>query len=374
MSRKIFRVVVVLVLALSMLGAFTGCGSEAQEPQDQDVAADEGNDNEAAESTEDADEASEAKTVTVNGFEFTIGDKPMDELEFEAVFTNVSIPFAAILQQGVDLFAEEYGINAYMTGYTDYQVDKQIEIIENLITKGVDGIAIAVYDPDATEEIINKCLEAGIPTVTFNADAPNSNRLGYVGNNEEEAGYWLAKDVCEAMGGEGKVIVSSIALDAVWSQQRQAGVEKALAEYPDIEVAAYVNADGTEDEGYAKVENAYFANPDITGFISIGGSGYKMSKVMKTMDVGNLNSDNPIYVSEADIYEISLEYMLDGWMLCSYSQNPYQHGYKPIEMLYNFYITGDPDSFYVGYTDMEKVDITNAQEWLDKIDAGLPVG
>src|SRR5687767_14936716 len=51
---------------------------------------------------------------------------------------------------------------------------KQKEILESFITQKVDGIAISCNNGDFLTDTINKAMEAGIPVVTWDADAPKS--------------------------------------------------------------------------------------------------------------------------------------------------------------------------------------------------------
>ncbi|MEG0630836.1 MAG: sugar ABC transporter substrate-binding protein [Christensenellaceae bacterium] len=298
------------------------------------------------------------------------------DLEIAVVYMNTTAPFAQGIKQGVDAGAKEFGVNAYLTGKETWDTAAEIDVVQNLITKGVDGIAVAVMDEPGMTPIIQEALKAGIPTITFNVDAPESGRLGFVGENLADAGAATAKDVAEAMGGKGKVLISSVAQSSTWSRQRQDGVESVLEGYPDIEVVQIVDCPGSEQDQYGVLENALLANPDINGHISLGGTAYVFARVLKQNNMGNITSDKPIFTSGHDLTPADevLGQIKDGWLLSMYTQVPYQQGYESVKMLTDFLTTGNTDSFYVLDSKIESVTAKNVDEYLKKLEAGEPVG
>ena len=94
------------------------------------------------------------------------GDAGADGRTFAVVFPIVHPFFEPI---GVD--AEEYGAEKGWKVITkapdSSNAQQQIEIVENLISMGVDGIAVGPTDPDALASTIDKALEAGIKVICF---------------------------------------------------------------------------------------------------------------------------------------------------------------------------------------------------------------
>ena len=318
-----------------------------------------------------------AETVTIGNYTFTVDtSRASSDFEIAVVYMNTTAPFAQGIKMGVDAAAEEFNVNAYMTGMDTWDTAAEIDVVQNLITKGVDGIAVAVMDEPGMTPIIQEALENGIPTVTFNVDAPDSGRLGFIGENLFDAGAATAKDVAEAMGGTGKVSVSSVAQSSTWSRQRQDGVESVLAQYPDIEIVQVVDAPGSEQEAYGVLENSLLANPDIGGHVSLGGTGYVFARVLIENNKGNIDSDSPIYVSGHDLTpaEEVLTQIQDGWLLSMYTQNPFNQGYQAVEMLYKFLSTANPDSFSVIDSEITAVTRANVDKFFADLEAGLPVG
>jgi simple sugar transport system substrate-binding protein len=312
------------------------------------------------------------KTVKMNGYTFKLTEKKAKDIEIAVVYMNVTIPFAQFIKAGVDAAAKEFGVNAYMTGPTEWGTEPEIKVVEDLITKKVDGISMAVLDIPGLTPVIQKGLKAGIPVTCNNVDAPESGRLGFVGEDLFLAGAATAKSVVGKMGTKGKVIVSSVAIGAIWSIKRQDGVMSVLNKYPNIKIVDTINAEGDEASAYAALENSFNAHPDITGHISFGGTDYLWGRLMENKKAGNSASSKPIYSSGHDLYEEKLLQIKAGWTTTAYGQNPYKQGYEAVKQLFQFVTKGTPPT--VIDTGIVEVNQQNVDEWLQKIKDGEPVG
>src|SRR3954467_2817092 len=82
---------------------------------------------------------------------------------------------------------------------------KQKEILESFITQHVDGIAISCLNGDFLTATINRAVEAGIPVVTWDSDAPKSKRLAFYGVDDLAAGRIMGEQAATLLGGTGQV-------------------------------------------------------------------------------------------------------------------------------------------------------------------------
>src|SRR5436309_6799041 len=147
---------------------------------------------------------------------------------------------------------------------------RQKEILESFITQKVDGIAISCTNGDFLTETINRAVDAGIPVVTWDADAPKSKRAAFYGVDDRASGRIMGEQAAALLGGKGTVaIITSVG--ATNLQRRLDGVREALAAHPDIHVVE--TYDIKEDpvhcaEIIAAGTNRY---PDLGAWISVGG-------------------------------------------------------------------------------------------------------
>ena len=103
----------------------------------------------------------------------------------------------------------------------------QQRIIDDLLAKGVDGIAISPVDPKNQTQLINRAASQAL-VFTQDSDAPNSNRACYIGTDNEAAGRQAGQLVKEALPEGGRIMVFVGTMDAQNAQERYRGLKQAL--------------------------------------------------------------------------------------------------------------------------------------------------
>ena len=98
---------------------------------------------------------------------------------------------------------------------------KQKEILESYITQRVDGIAISALNGDFLTDTINRAIDAGIPVVTWDSDAPKSKRQAFYGVDDMASGRIMGEEAVKMLGGKG-----SVALDGEVSNSTFAEIFK----------------------------------------------------------------------------------------------------------------------------------------------------
>src|SRR5256885_1416626 len=139
-----------------------------------------------------------------------------------AYVTNGIASFWVIAEAGDKAGGKKYAATApaYMPaeGIAD-----QKRIIEDLLTRGVDGIAISPIDPANQSDLINQACEA-TKVITHDSDAPGTNRLSYIGMDNYTAGRMCGKLVKEAMPEGGSLMIFIGRLEQDNARRRRQGV------------------------------------------------------------------------------------------------------------------------------------------------------
>jgi ribose transport system substrate-binding protein len=147
---------------------------------------------------------------------------------------------------------------------------RQKEIVESFITQRVDGIAISVLNADFLTATIDRAVDAGIPVVTWDSDAPKSKRQAFYGVDDYKSGQILGDEAARLLGGKGTVaIITSVG--AANLRRRLEGVQSALTKHPGLRVVE--TYDIQEDpvrcaQIIATGTNRY---PDLGAWIAVGG-------------------------------------------------------------------------------------------------------
>jgi len=147
---------------------------------------------------------------------------------------------------------------------------KQKEILETFISQKVDGIAISVLNAEFLTSTIDRAVEAGIPVVTWDSDAPASKRLAFYGVDDVRSGQIMGDEAAKLLNGKGTVALLT-SLGATNLARRLDGVKESLAKYPGITIVE--TYDVKEDsvraaELIASGSNRY---KDLGAWISVGG-------------------------------------------------------------------------------------------------------
>jgi ribose transport system substrate-binding protein len=202
-----------------------------------------------------------------------------------AVIPKVAVPFFDDCNKGAKEAADAAGVQYEWVVPQNTQGSTQVQIIEDLISKKVDGIAISVNEPKSVERVIKKAIASGIAVLTFDSDSPNSGRSMYIGTSNEAAGETMGAEMGKAIGGKGEVAIVTGQLGALNLNERIAGIKKALAATPDVKVVA---TEGTEDDlaKAVSVDEALFrGHPALKGMFGVSQvGGPSIAKVMATKE------------------------------------------------------------------------------------------
>lgn len=145
---------------------------------------------------------------------------------------------------------------------TDSNGDVSLEIsnIRGFIDAGCDIITSVPGSPTGLNAAVDAAAEAGIPFVTAAATVTSPNAVN-VDSNYYKWGYDMARNLSEAIGGTGNVVmVEGIAGVSIVDQQRQ-GAEAGFAEYPDVDVVRVVNGNWTPSVTKSVILQTLATNP-----------------------------------------------------------------------------------------------------------------
>ena len=95
----------------------------------------------------------------------------------------------------------KYQIDIYATGPQTSGAAGQIQLMEDMISQGYDGIIISCADGSALQPSIDRAVEAGIPVVCMDTEVPDSKRLCFVGTDNYNFGCDVAHELARVCGG-----------------------------------------------------------------------------------------------------------------------------------------------------------------------------
>jgi len=257
--------------------------------------------------------------------------------KFVIVPKAMNNPFFDFARDGCEKRAKELGnIECIYKGPVEHEPATQAQIIQDFITQKVDGLAISVADVAAMTKSIDAATAAGIPVITFDADAPGSKRIAYIGTNNKEFGLALGKQLLQLRPNGGKYAMVSGGPGAKNLAERVDGVREALKGSKWTEVSGsptFCNDDPAL--AIQQMTDLQTATPDLAAIIPVGGwpmfapEGFKAfaSKNKKDIETGKFA------LVVADTLKMQLELLRDGYANALVGQRPFEMGEKAMDTL-----------------------------------------
>lgn len=186
---------------------------------------------------------------------------------------SIGPAYWAAAEKGAKQAEEDLGVEVIFNAPTEADSSQQINMIQDMLTRQVAGIAVAPNDAEAVAPIFNQALEQDVQVVTWDSDAPNSNRQFYIAPaTDKELGEMLADVIAQQIGGSGQVAYMVAGLGA---QNQIAKVDAAndyLKEnYPDIEIVTTVSSDDDQQKAFENAQNLLSTYPELKGIIGFAG-------------------------------------------------------------------------------------------------------
>src|ERR1700733_13145451 len=127
-----------------------------------------------------------------------IGKFP-DHPQWKFVFVShvTTNPFWVPLRYGAEDACALLGTSFQWTGSEKSIAAEMVNAFDAVVSAKADGIAIALVDPSAFNDPVEKALAAGIPVVSYNADAKGNKRLCYIGQDLFLSGKALGQSIVE---------------------------------------------------------------------------------------------------------------------------------------------------------------------------------
>jgi ribose transport system substrate-binding protein len=142
--------------------------------------------------------------------------------------SNNSAEFWTIAEAGCRKAEKEFGVEVYFRRPRNPTAADQKEIIDDLLTKGIEGIAISVIDPVNQHDYLNEIAEK-VVLITQDNDAPQTKRKLYIGTDNYRAGRVVGELVKQAMPQGGYIAIFVGQPDPINARERRQGVLDALA-------------------------------------------------------------------------------------------------------------------------------------------------
>src|SRR5215510_11742552 len=245
-----------------------------------------------------------------------------------AFVTNNAADFWTIARRGCEQAdAELDNVEVEFKISSDSTAAEQRRIVDDLMAKGVDGIAISPVDPTNQTQMIND-LAKQILVITQDSDAPSSDRACYLGTDNRAAGRQAGQLIKEALPQGGKIMIFVGKMDAQNAQDRFNGIKDALAG-SNVQIIDVRTDDTDTVRAKANAADTLVKYPDIAALVGLWN--YNGPAILGAVkDAGKVGQVKIVCFDED---YVTLAGVKEGSIYATVVQQPYEFGYQSVQLM-----------------------------------------
>ncbi|MDX9971938.1 MAG: ABC transporter substrate-binding protein [FCB group bacterium] len=207
------------------------------------------------------------------------------------------------------------------------EVMKQIDIIDDMITRGVDGIVLAACDTNALIDPVKRAVDAGIPVVTIDSGVESDLPVSFVATDNLKGAQMAADKLAELIGGKGVVGQIPFVPGAATSQLREKGFLDGMAKHPEITVLPPQYSMSDVAKGMSVTQDLMTAHPEMVGIFGANES----SAMGAVQAIEAAGKKGQIKLVAFDAAQEELDALERGTIQALIVQNPFQMGYQGVK-------------------------------------------
>jgi ribose transport system substrate-binding protein len=207
---------------------------------------------------------------------------------------------------------------------------EQKRIVDDLLAKGVDGIAISPVDPANQIAMINDLAKQAV-VFTQDSDAPDSDRAAYVGTDNVAAGRQAGNLIKEALPEGGKIMLFVGKTDARNAQERTQGIKESL-QGSNIEIIDIRTDDTDRVRAKSNVADTLVKYPEVKALVGLWS--YNGPAILNA--VRESNKIGQVKIIAFDEEDETLAGVKEGSIYATVVQQPYEFGYQAIKLMADY--------------------------------------
>jgi len=239
--------------------------------------------------------------------------------------------FFVSIHAGVDAAAKEFGVDVLWNGpREETEYSRQIEIVDSMIARHVDALAISATDHSALVKPVERAIQAGIPVMVFDSGLDITGYITFVSTDNYAAGQTAARRLAALVDGKGKVAELMHKPGGMSTVDRERGFEEVMAkEFPAIQIVArqYGMADRAKSRQAA--EDILTAHPDLDGMFASA----EANSIGAVQAIKSRGLSGKIKLVTFDSSDMHIQALKDGTIDLMLVQDPYRIGYEAVRSL-----------------------------------------
>jgi ribose transport system substrate-binding protein len=203
----------------------------------------------------------------------------------------------------------------------------QAQRIAQAVNEGASAILVSCSDAGKVTGAINDAVARGVPVMTFDSDAPESQRFAFYGVDDIKTGTLVMEELARQMSEAGSIAILAGNQNAPNLRKRVEGVKQAAAKYPKIKIVdTFYHIEQPQDAAaeVIRVQNAY---PQIQGWAMIGGWALFTPTLLTDLN------PQKVKIVSVDALPAELAYVEKGLAPVLLAQPTYLWGYESVKRI-----------------------------------------
>jgi ribose transport system substrate-binding protein len=235
------------------------------------------------------------------------------------------------VQAGALAAGRDLGVDVLWNGpAAETEYSRQIQILDSMIARRVDAIAIAAAERKALVQSVERAVDANIPVTVFDSGLDSDKYMTFLATNNYEGGQMAARELARLTGGEGDVALLMHAPGSQSTMDREKGFEDTLAkEFPKLRIVARQFGQSDRAKSRAVAENFLAGNPKLKGIFASAEPG----SIGAALAVKARSLEGKVKLVTFDSSDTLIEHLREGVIQTMIVQDPFKIGYESVRTL-----------------------------------------
>ncbi|WP_303801161.1 substrate-binding domain-containing protein [Alicyclobacillus macrosporangiidus] len=235
--------------------------------------------------------------------------------------------------KGMQDAAKLFGVTTVYTGASNYDINQEVTVLNQVIAQKPAGILLTCINPDALKPSIDKAISEGIPVVTFDSDSPDSNRYSFLATSNYEAGVIAADTLAKLTGGTGDVAILVTPGQLNLQQRAQGFTDTIKQKYPNMHIVAVENGKENQIQSASVTSAILSAHPNLVGiFGTDANAGVGIATAIK-----EANKVGKVHIVSFDTDKATLDLVKSGVIDATLAQGTWNMGYWGMQFLFELH-------------------------------------
>lgn len=244
------------------------------------------------------------------------------------IAANTKIPYWQTALGGLNHAANEMKVKAEMDGPDTYDTKAEHDAFQSAVAQKPSGILISAADASVMTPDINAALSQGIPVITIDSDAPDSQRLFFVGTDNYNAGVLGGHLTAKLLDGKGNVVIFTVA-GQLNVKDRLHGYQDVFAEHPGIKVTQIVDMKGDPTVVFDTTKQLLDSKAKVDAFVCL--EAISCPEVGEVVNRANMAGKVTIVAMDTD--QRTTDWIQKGVVSATIAQKPFTMAYYGTKLL-----------------------------------------